>query len=83
MYYAVKTSRQEVTSACPTHRDVEGGDDVEGGGEDGAHAFDGRLVQTVVGRQHLPVNKPPAHKLQLPHQTGLDRSNVRANFVLY
>lgn len=83
MYYAVKTSRQEVTSACPTHRDVEGGDDVEGGGEDGAHAFDGGLVQTVVGRQHLPVNKQPAHKLQLPHLTGQESSSFRTNFIGY
>lgn len=38
-----------------THSDVEDGDYVEGRGEDGAHALDGRLVQAVVGRQHLPV----------------------------
>lgn len=37
------------------HSDVEDGDDVEGRGEDGAHAFDRRLVQAVVGRQHLPA----------------------------
>lgn len=38
-----------------THGDVEDGDYVEGRGEDGAHAFDGWLVQAVVGRQHLPM----------------------------
>ncbi len=42
-------------SVFSTHSDVEDGDHIEGRGEDGAHAFDGRLVQAVVGRQHLPV----------------------------
>lgn len=37
------------------YRDVEGGDHVEGGREDGAHGFHRRLVQTVVGGQNLAV----------------------------
>lgn len=50
-----------------THGDVEDGDYVEGRGEDGAHAFDGWLVQAVVGRQHLPVRdqqQPPPERKQ-------------------
>lgn len=51
-------------SAVCTHSDVEDGDYVEGRGEDGAHAFDGRLIQAVVGRQHLPVrDKQAQHTL--------------------
>lgn len=37
------------------HGDVEDGDNVESRAEDGAHAFDRRLVQAIVGWQHLPV----------------------------
>lgn len=37
---------------------------MEGPGEDGAHAFDGRLVQAVVGRQHLPVRDKQATTTQ-------------------
>lgn len=49
-----------------THGDVEDGDYIEGRGEDGAHAFDGWLVQAVVGWQHLPARhkqpkKHPVH----------------------
>lgn len=56
-----------------THSDVEDGDYVEGRGEDGAHALDGRLIQAVVGRKHLPVrDKQPPEKdkqttLCMPH----------------
>lgn len=43
------------------HGDVEDGDNVESGAEDGAHAFDRRLVQAIVGWQHLPVRDKWAH----------------------
>lgn len=50
----------ECRNVTATYGDVEDGDYVEGRGEDGAHAFDGRLVQAVIGGQHLPVrdNQP-------------------------
>lgn len=52
------------SSGISTHGDVEDGDYVEGRGEDGAHAFDRRLVQAVVGRQDLPVgDKHPKNTL--------------------
>lgn len=52
------------------HSDVEDGDYVEGRGEDGAHAFDGRLVQAVVGRQHLPVrDKQPNNTICMLYDT--------------
>lgn len=41
-----------------SYRDVEGGDHVEGGGEDGAHGFHRRLVQAVVGGQDLAAEDP-------------------------
>lgn len=40
-----------------THGDVKYCDHVESRGEDGAHAFDWRLIQAVVGRQHLPERR--------------------------
>lgn len=54
-----------------THSDVEDGDYVEGRGEDGAHAFDGRLVQAVVGRQHLPVRDKQPNTLCILRDTTL------------
>ena len=58
-----------------THSDVEDGDYVEGRGDDGAHAFDGGLVQAVVGWQHLPVrdkqpDKNTAHAARRTHPHG-------------
>lgn len=44
-----------VCKCFSAHSDVEDGDNVESWAEDGAHAFDGRLVQAIVGWQHLPV----------------------------
>lgn len=37
------------------HGDVENGDNVESWAENGAHAFDRRLIQAIVGREHLPA----------------------------
>lgn len=52
----MNSNTKQVQLCCVSaYSDVEDRDHVEGTGEDGAHAFDGRLIQTVVGRQHLPV----------------------------
>ena len=58
-----ESKMSEAGSVYSTHSDVEYGDYVEGRGKDGAHALDGRLVQAVVGRQHLSVrSKQPNNK---------------------
>lgn len=54
-----KMSRlQAITDArAHTYCDVKGGNNVERSSEDGAHSLDRGLIQAIVGRQHLPVEK--------------------------
>lgn len=40
-----------------SYRNVKGGDHVQGRSKYGAHDFDRRLVQAIVGRQDLTVEK--------------------------
>lgn len=64
------------------HSDVEDGDDVEGRGEDGAHAFDGRLVQAVVGRQHLPAREKQHNTtIRMLHDTRPQGCRRRCAFM--
>lgn len=70
----VKTTAQKAPrdGRAATYGDVEDGDHVEAGGEDGAHALDGGLVQAVVGRQHLPATEkqPNKHTLGVLRDTN-------------
>ena len=53
---------QEVRSSVRSaHRNVEGGDHVQRGGEDGGHALDRGLIELVVGGQYLPVRPQHTH----------------------